>query len=537
MAAALDNSSDGSSRISDFVPKANRIAQMSVASLSGYFPQLEVLGHGGMGTVYKARQVKLDRHVALKIIRPDTADDPSFAERFMREARTLARLNHANIVGVHDFGEITLSENGDEGQTLYYFVMEFVDGVNLRHLIDGEQVEALQTLQIVPQICDALHYAHAEGVVHRDIKPENILIDSQGRVKIADFGLARLVTQSPEEFTLTGAHQVMGTPRYMAPEQMTGSHDVDHRADIYSLGVVFYELLTGEIPMGRFDPPSKRVPIDNRLDEIVLRALAREPDRRFQSASELRWSVEAISSLGRESIYDLNSRAPRPGLSTIVEREAAAAWKWLATDQDQPNGSSQFPVVLNALFALLGAVNILTPWFRQSNTSIYQVGVNLNFGIACSVVFSVLAALMIATPKRARLHPAWNTFALLLSGATLILSIIAHKECLQVWIPQMARSKSTVVPVFGWYASLSMACACLVLTASGFRHAASERLRLRKTQVPQSNPPTLLPNIEVAPAHPQTHPVAIKEFVEPAPPADERLDQSSRFNFERPLPD
>ncbi len=259
------------------------------ADLAGHFPQLEILellGQGGMGAVYKARQTKLDRLIAVKILPPEVARDPAFAERFMREARSLARLNHPHIVTVYDFGEA----NG-----LFYFSMEFVDGQNVRQLLEAGKLPQAQAQQIVVQVCEALRYAHDEGIVHRDIKPENILLDKKGRVKIADFGLAKLVGLTPAYLTLTGAHEVMGTLYYMAPEQTRRSHQVDHRADLYSLGVVFYEMLTGELPMGRFAPPSHKAPVDARLDAVVLRALAREPENRYQDAGELKQDVEAIA--------------------------------------------------------------------------------------------------------------------------------------------------------------------------------------------------------------------------------------------------
>jgi len=221
---------------------------LAAAELGRHFPQLEILqllGQGGMGAVYQARQTKLDRLVAIKILPPEVARDPAFAERFTREARALARLNHPNIVTVHDFGDV---------DGLYYFTMEYVNGHNLRDLLQAGALPADQTRAIVPQLCDALQYAHDEGLVHRDIKPENILLDKKGRVKIADFGLARLVGLTPTYLTLTGTHEVMGTLLYMAPEQMKRTHTVDHRADIYSLGVVLYEMLTGELPLGRFAP-------------------------------------------------------------------------------------------------------------------------------------------------------------------------------------------------------------------------------------------------------------------------------------------
>ncbi|HWG42913.1 MAG TPA: protein kinase [Gemmataceae bacterium] len=258
------------------------------AELAHHFPQLEVLdllGQGGMGAVYKARQPGLDRIVALKILPPEAAEEPGFAERFGREARALARLSHPNIVAVYDFGQ-------NDG--LYYLLMEYVDGLNLRQLLQSGQLKPPQTLLIVPQVCEALQYAHDEGIVHRDIKPENILLDKKGRVKIADFGLAKLLGQAPLDLRLTGTRQVMGTPHYMAPEQMDRPLEVDHRADLYSLGVVLYEMLTGQLPLGRFVPPSQKVQVDVRLDEVVLRALEREPEQRYQRASEIKTDVESV---------------------------------------------------------------------------------------------------------------------------------------------------------------------------------------------------------------------------------------------------
>jgi len=256
------------------------------------FPQLEILellGAGGMGVVYKARQPQLDRLVALKVLPAEAGRDPAFAERFTREARALAKLSHPNIVGVYDFGQ---------AEGLYYFLMEFVDGANLRQMERAGKLTAAQALAIVPKICDALQYAHDEGVVHRDIKPENILVDKKGRVKIADFGLAKLLGKAQADFTLTGTQQAMGTPHYMAPEQMEKPLSVDHRADIYSLGVVFYEMLTGELPLGRFQPPSAKVHVDVRLDEVVLRSMERDVERRYQHVSEVKTAIERVSVVG-----------------------------------------------------------------------------------------------------------------------------------------------------------------------------------------------------------------------------------------------
>ncbi len=288
-------------------PAATGFSPPLIEDLAPHFPHLEILeflGQGGMGAVYKARQPELDRLVALKILSPDTGKDPAFAERFKREARSLARLNHPHIVAVYDFGQAA---------GLYYFVMEYVDGVDLRHLEQSRRPGPREALGIVVQICEALQYAHEEGIVHRDIKPENLLIDKKGRVKIADFGLAKLMARTPKDFTLTQAEQVMGTPHYMAPEQMEHPAEVDQRADIYSLGVVLYEMLTGELPLGRFQPPSRKVHMDVRLDEVVLKTLEREPERRYQQASQVKTDVEWITV------------SPRPAATAGEARPAAPA--------------------------------------------------------------------------------------------------------------------------------------------------------------------------------------------------------------------
>ncbi|TWU31788.1 Serine/threonine-protein kinase PknB [Novipirellula artificiosorum] len=275
----------GSSRARFDVPSAEQLD----ALLPG-IQVAELIGHGGMGAVYRGRQINLDRDVAIKILPREIQSSGQLGERFQREAQTLAKLHHPNIVSVFDFGNI-------EG--LYYFVMEYVDGVTLRETIQSGSVTPDAALKMIPVICDALQFAHSLGVVHRDIKPENILIDHRGQIKIADFGLAKLVHRdedAAEQLELTGTQQVMGTAKYMAPEQMTTSKTVDHRADIYSLGVVFYELLTGETPIGWFQPPSKKVAVDVRLDEVVLRTLESEPERRYQQVSEVKTAIENLSS-------------------------------------------------------------------------------------------------------------------------------------------------------------------------------------------------------------------------------------------------
>ncbi|SPE62815.1 putative Mitogen-activated protein kinase kinase [Verrucomicrobia bacterium] len=287
---------------------------LPIAEVARLFPSLEILdflGSGGMGSVYKARQPRLDRLVALKILLPEKQAEPRFGERFEREARALARLNHSNIVAVYDFGQVERS---------FYLLMEFVEGVTLRQLLRSRKMAPEEALAIVPRICEALQYAHDQGIVHRDIKPENILLDQQGRVKIADFGIAKILGGKQAGPALTAGGQVVGTPHYMAPEQIEKPQTVDHRADLYSLGVVFYEMLTGELPLGKFPAPSSRlhgVQIDVRLDVVVLRALEKEPERRYQHASNIKTDVETIAS------------TPAPSSVTLLRRRVGwqPGWK------------------------------------------------------------------------------------------------------------------------------------------------------------------------------------------------------------------
>lgn len=261
-----------------------------VEEIAGHFPELEVLeliGAGGMGAVYKARQPKLDRFVALKILPRELAGHPGFLERFNREARLLAQLHHANVV--------TIFDSGTAGP-FAYLLMEYVDGVNLHQAMQVGRFTPIETLRLVQEICSGLQFAHERGILHRDIKPANLLIDSRGQVKIADFGIAKIVGErSSEHATLTQTGMAVGTPRYMAPEQLESPEEVDQRADIYSLGVVFYELLTGKLPLGRFALPSEGTEMDSRIDGLVMRTLEREREDRFQNMGELKAGVEEIT--------------------------------------------------------------------------------------------------------------------------------------------------------------------------------------------------------------------------------------------------
>ena len=277
----------------------------SVEEANRLFPNytvISLLGRGGMGAVYRAKQTALDRLVAIKLLPLEISVDKDFADRFVREARAMAKLNHPNIITVYDFG--TTSEGH------LYFVMEYVEGANLADIIHQVGLGPAQALAIVEQVCTALAYAHNKGIVHRDIKPANVMIDTESQVKVADFGLARLTDPSAEQMGHTMTGTVMGTPDYMAPEQMQGMN-VDHRADIYSLGVMVYEMLCREVPRGAFEPPSVRGGCDPRIDPIVIKAMQPNPERRYQSTQEMKTDVSAVR---QPAPVRTSVPAPRPFL-------------------------------------------------------------------------------------------------------------------------------------------------------------------------------------------------------------------------------
>ena len=242
-----------------------------------------ILGRGGMGAVYKGIQKNLNREVAIKVL-PETLaqgdDDMNFAARFKLEAQSMAKLNHPGILSVFDFGETS------EGQ--FYFVMEFVEGMDIQDYLKehGGILPQEHALSITAHVLDALdyahtHYAHTRGIVHRDIKPANILLNNEGQVKIADFGLAKALPTGGEEDApaLTMSNVAVGTPDFVAPEALDCDGVPDHRADIYAVGVMLYRMLTGKLPRGSFDPPSEMLAeLDPRLDDVVIRAMATDPD-------------------------------------------------------------------------------------------------------------------------------------------------------------------------------------------------------------------------------------------------------------------
>jgi beta-lactam-binding protein with PASTA domain/predicted Ser/Thr protein kinase len=341
--------------------------------LSDRYELGEILGFGGMSEVHLARDVRLHRDVAVKVLRADLARDPSFYLRFRREAQNAAALNHPSIVAVYDTGEAETPTG-----PLPYIVMEYVDGVTLRDIVhtDGP-LPPRRAIEIIADACQALNFSHQNGIIHRDVKPANIMITSTNAVKVMDFGIARAIADSGNSVTQTAA--VIGTAQYLSPEQARGE-SVDARSDVYSLGCVLYEILTGEPPFTgdspvavayqhvREDPvpPSKRHEgISADLDAVVLKALAKNPDNRYQTAAEMRADLVRVH----------NGETPEaPKVLTDAERSSflSSATAGLGprtdplprqrlddTDRDRAGGSIARWVVAVAVLAVLTIVVVI----------------------------------------------------------------------------------------------------------------------------------------------------------------------------------
>lgn len=269
---------------------------------------INLIGRGGMGCIYKVFDNTLQEEVALKTLLPQFVRDKMVVERFFNEARIARRMAHPNVVRVHDIGS---------AEDTVYISMEFLQGQSLRQMLDrlpaGKRMHLKTALHIFKGLCDALEYAH-QYTVHRDIKPENVMIAPDGTVKLMDFGISKLMADA----RMTGASVVMGTPFYMSPEQLRNSRDVDARADIYSMGVMLYEVLTGNVPTGVPKPASEMVKeLPPALDQIVHKCVEADPANRYQSADELR---EALRPIGEyvDSGKDFRTLAKRRGGSGML---------------------------------------------------------------------------------------------------------------------------------------------------------------------------------------------------------------------------
>ena len=287
---------------------------LTPAQLQRLFPNLEIIqccGEGGMGTVYKARQPNLERFVAIKTLKEPLSSDPSFELRFAFEARTLARLKHPNIIGVYDFGKME-NANPNTGNDLFYLIMEYAGGTSLADLIEHNTLTWPRFLSIAFQVCDGLNHAHERGIVHRDIKPENILVNDEDHVWVSDFGLAKFSGNIATDQSLTQTGITLGSPHYMAPEQLDGSPSVDQRADIYSFGVVLAEMMRVLTQIGIPQADSKLM---LKMEAIILQATARSGEQRFQSVYELRQEIsKAVRRLEINSTPEDPSCPTRRGL-------------------------------------------------------------------------------------------------------------------------------------------------------------------------------------------------------------------------------
>ena len=338
-----------------------------VARLFPGYDVLRLLGRGELGAVWQARQSALDRVVAIKLLPLEVSVDKIFAKRFSREAQAMARLNHPHIVAVYDSGSTA------EGHL--FLVMEYVEGARLREVIHQVELDPEQALSLAGQVGAALAYAHGKGVIHRDIQPANIMVDGESHVKVTNFGLARLTEpgSATAGFTVTG--MIMGTSDYMAPEQKSG-RPVDHRADLYALGVTLYEMLCRHLPEGSFAPPSQSIGCDARIDEIVRRAMRRQPELRYQTACAMNADVET-------------ARLPRPEPAVVPRGDAPAKSK---------TGSF---VAIAALLAILAAGALFRdrPWSLGSRLS--AISPEKSDAIAPAQTEPNLALPAVATPVAA----------------------------------------------------------------------------------------------------------------------------------------
>lgn len=433
----------------------------SLDEIATAFPKIEVLeciGQGGMGFVYKVRQPDLDRIVALKILSPELSRDPTFAERFTREARTLAKLHHPNIV--------TIFEHGQSGGH-FYLLMEYVKGMNLRQLMRAGRFSPEQALAIVPGICDALQAAHGQGIWHRDIKPENILLDHLGKVKIVDFGIALIAGDPRHNFTLTATGNALGSAAYMAPEQHEKPHQVDHRADIYSLGVVIYEMLTGELPLGRFPLPSQRAAVSARIDDIVLQTLEKERELRQQSAEQVKTEFGSTSPSPTPGEGNTAS-APLPP-ATATRRVVASVGMLVGGLALAGAGMlvSGFAFVIGAAFSAIGFAGCL--WSLYDMKRVGFSGPVRWLLISLTIIPLCIGAFILT------INYASEPFSLRFKGGVLLLAATAFGMAAGMyWLAMLlGRSSAVTTRKSRWLAAGSMT---LAVTSSAFGILQAKRI-------------------------------------------------------------
>ena len=357
----------------------------TLEEMQAMLPQYQfvsLLGRGGMGAVYKAVQISLDRVVAVKVLPGDLIDDTDaqFAERFKNEARTMAKMNHPAIVNLWDFGE---TQTG-----LLFIVMEFIDGTDVSQMIASQgKLPEDYALSITAHVCDALQYAHDHGVIHRDIKPANILINMEGAVKVADFGLAK---QSDAGLSgLTKTNMAMGTPDFVAPEALSPGTVVDGRADLYAVGVMLFQMLSGEIPRGMWTLPGEKVGTDPRFDAIITKAMQTDRDERYQSAAEIRLDLHTIT------------LTPRAMLEQQARASAEAASPTSALTQGMPaqKPTGQRPKTQGPRRPQVAASSSQVPMPEKSGSGLF-------YGMVAAVVVVLGLVVMFAGGKKSKVGAA-----------------------------------------------------------------------------------------------------------------------------------
>ena len=336
--------------------------------LSDRYELGEILGFGGMSEVHLARDLRLHRDVAVKVLRADLARDPSFYLRFRREAQNAAALNHPAIVAVYDTGEADTPAG-----PLPYIVMEYVDGITLRDIVHNDgPIEPRRAIEVIADACQALNFSHQHGTIHRDVKPANIMISKAGAVKVMDFGIAKAIADAGNPVTQTAA--VIGTAQYLSPEQARGE-TVDARSDVYSLGCVLYEVLTGEPPFVgdspvavayqhvREDPvpPSERNPaLSPELDAVVIKALAKNPDNRYQTAADMRTDLIRVHSGEAPEAPKVFTDAERTSLiSATPANHRANQTDYIPTHQPTYVPKERNPAIAR-WFAIVAVLAVLT---------------------------------------------------------------------------------------------------------------------------------------------------------------------------------
>jgi serine/threonine-protein kinase len=282
----------------------------------GRYEIVKELGHGAMGVVYQAHDPRIDRSVALKVLRPDRVTSQDFVLRFLKEAKAIGRLSHANIVTVYDVGQ---------DQDTIYIAMEFLEGRPLNEVVNEKPPAIRDVINIGLQVAKALNYAHARGIIHRDIKPSNIILNDEGRVKITDFGIARI--EDPEATQQTQAGEILGTPVYMSPEQVMGK-TVDGRSDLYSLGIILYELTTGARPFTGENiavifraitqdiPPMPQTADGNlppAIASLIMKSMAKQPEKRFQSGRQMADELTVCLDSKKNTGVSANARPDKKG--------------------------------------------------------------------------------------------------------------------------------------------------------------------------------------------------------------------------------